>query len=153
MNKTKLHITVFEHEKLLVGKGDKNISDDQLKALQRYYGNGIPFFKLINNGVQFNEHVGVIQVGNTLIEVLPKADNNPHSEIDEKKWRDILIDMLRAVGGFDVKQTSSSNLKIKPNTILDLYFELFVKEVEYLVHSGLVKQYRKKRSQCYSIER
>jgi len=152
LNKTKLHITVFEHEKLLVGKGDKNISDDQLKALQRYYGNGIPFFKLINNGVQFNEHVGVIQVGNTLIEVLPKADNNPHSEIDEKKWRDILIDMLRAVGGFDVKQTSSSNLKIKPNTILDLYFELFVKEVEYLVHSGLVKQYRKKEANVTALK-
>lgn len=140
MSNDKLHITVFEHEKLLVGKG---FSHEQFKALQKYYGNGVPFFKLIFNGVQFNEHVGVIQVGNTLIEVLPKADKNPHTDNENKKWRDILINMLRAVGGFDIKQTSSSNLKIKPNTILDLYFELFVKEVEYLVHSGLIKQYRK----------
>lgn len=141
MSKDKLHITVFEYEKLLVGKG---INPDQFKALQRYYGSGVPFFKLIYNGVEFNEHVGVIQVGDTLIEVLPKADKNPHSKSEDKKWRDILINMLRAVGGFDIKQTSSSNLKIKPNTILDLYFELFVREVEYLIHSGLIKQYRKK---------
>lgn len=152
MSKEKLHITVFEYEKLFVGKGEKNISDDQFKALQRYYGNGVPFFKLIYNGVEFNEHVGVIQVGDTLIEVLPKADKNLHSKIEDKKWRDILINMLRAVGGFDIKQTSSSNLKIKPNTILDLYFELFVKEVEYLVHSGLVKQYRKKEANVTALK-
>lgn len=149
MNKEKSHITVFEHEKLLVGKG---ITADQFIALQRYYGNGVPFFKLIYNGVEFNEHVGVIQVGTTLIEVLPKADKNPHSSNEDKKWRDILINMLRAVGGFDIKQTSSSNLKIKPNTVLDLYFEMFVKEIEYLVHSGLVKQYRKKEANVTALK-
>ncbi|MEG0529472.1 MAG: hypothetical protein RR578_03975, partial [Bacilli bacterium] len=26
-----------------------------------YHGNQTPFFKLIRNGVQFNEHVGIIQ--------------------------------------------------------------------------------------------
>ncbi len=144
-----MHITVFEYEKLLVGK---RLSPEQYLALQKYYGIGVPFFKLIHNGVQFNEHVGVIQVGKTLIEVLPKADKNLHSDVEDKKWRDILINMLRAVGGFDIKQTSSSNLKIKPNTVLDLYFEMFVKEVEYLIHSGLVKQYRKKTANVKALK-
>ena len=152
MTNNKFHITVFEHEKLLVGKGDKSISDEQFEALQKYHGNGVPFFNLIYNGVKFNKHVGVIQVGKTLIEVLPKADKNPQSEAIENKWRDILIDMLRAVGGFDVKQTSSSNLKLKPNTILDLYFELFINEVEYLLHTGLVKQYRKKEANVTALK-
>ena len=143
MEKIRKHITVFEHQSIRVNQIIEGIAFDQHKliAFQEYYGqNGVPFYSLIHNGIQFNEYVGVIQVGNTLIEVLPKADKN---ENDETKWRNILIGMLRAVGSFDIKTTSNSNLKIKPNTILDLYFELFIKEVEYLYHSGLVKKYRK----------
>jgi 5-methylcytosine-specific restriction enzyme subunit McrC len=137
-------ITVFEHEVIRFDKGEKRITEDQFLALQKYYGDkGVPYFKLVCNGVQFNEYVGVIQIGNTLIEVLPKADNLADSVSVEKKWRNILIGMLRTVGSFDIKATSYSNLKIRPNTILDLYFELFISEVEYLVHNGLLKQYRK----------
>lgn len=143
MSKKTENIVVFEHEILRFDRGEKKITRDQFEALERYYGNGVPFYKLVYNGVQFNEHVGVLQVGNTLIEVLPKADRNPHSENEEKKWRDLLIGMLQVVGSFDIKSTSSSNLKIKTNTILDLYFELYLKELEYLLHTGLIKKYRK----------
>lgn len=152
MSKTKENIVVFEHEILRFDRGEKKITKEQFEALERYYGNGVPFYSLVYNGIQFNEHVGVIQVGNTLIEVLPKADKTPHSETEDKKWRDLLIGMLRAVGSFDIKSTSSSNLKIKPNTILDLYFELFIKEVEYLLHNGLVKKYRKKEGNVTALK-
>ncbi len=140
MVKQRHHITVFEHEVLRVGNGVGNLSQEQFNSLERYHGNGVPYFKLIYNGIKFNEHVGVIQVGNTLIEILPKADKHK----DEIKWRYLLIGMLKVVGSFDIKSTSSSNLKIKPNTILELYFELFIKELEYLLHNGLVKKYRQK---------
>jgi 5-methylcytosine-specific restriction enzyme subunit McrC len=134
-------ITVFEHQILRTDRGEKCLTEDQLKALQSYYGNGVPYFSLVHHGVQFNEYVGVLQIGKTLIEVLPKADKF----VGEKDtWRTMLIDMLRTVNGFEIKATSNANLKTKPNTVLDLYFELFVKEVEYLLHSGLVKKYRKK---------
>ena len=152
MNNEHKHIVVFEHEVLRFDIGEKRISEDQFKALQRYYGSGVPFFKLIYNGIQFNEHVGVIQIGKTLIEVLPKADKNSNSISEENKWRNILIGMMRSVGGFNIKSTSSSHLKIKPNTILDLYFELFIKEVEYLLHSGLVKKYRKKEGNVSALK-
>lgn len=152
MGKIKENIVVFEHEILRFDRGEKKITKDQFEALERYYGNGKPFYKLVYNGVQFNEHVGVIQIGNTLIEVLPKADKTPHSKTKDKKWRDLLIGMLQAVGSFSIKSTSSSNLKIKPNTILDLYFELFIKEVEYLLHNGLVKKYRKKEGNVTALK-
>jgi 5-methylcytosine-specific restriction enzyme subunit McrC len=148
----KENIVVFEHEILRFDRGEKKITKDQFEALERYYGNGVPFYKLVYNGVQFNEHVGVLQVGNTLIEVLPKADRNPHSEKEDKKWRDLLIGMLQVVGSFDIKSTSSSNLKIKTNTILDLYFEMYVKEIEYLLHTGLIKKYRKKEGNVTALK-
>jgi 5-methylcytosine-specific restriction enzyme subunit McrC len=147
------HITVFEHETVRFDKGDKKITEDQFDALRLYFGEkGLPYYTLCYNGVTFNEHVGVIQVGKTLIEILPKADKVSASKKEESKWRDILIDMLRAVGSFDIKAPSHGNLKIKPNTILDLYFELFIKEVEYLLHNGLVKQYRKKEANVTALK-
>lgn len=145
MNKQN-HITVFEHEKLFFDL--KNEKEKQLhNTLEIYHGSQTPFFKLIRNGVQFNEHVGVIQIGKTTIEVLPKAD-----KLGEDKWRDLLIGMIKTVWGFDVKSTGSSSLKLKSNSILELYFELFIGEVEYLLHRGLIKRYRKNEGNQTSLK-
>lgn len=146
------HITVFEHQTLRVGSGTKALSEDQLKALQQYYGGGSPFFSLCHKGVKFNEHVGVIQIGKTVIEVLPKADSDAGSESEETKWRNILIGMLKAVGSFNIRTTSESHLKTRSNTILDLYIEMFIKELEYLMHIGLVKKYRRTEGNCNALK-
>lgn len=140
MDKVFPHINVFEHESLRTDRGEQRITSSQLKALQLYYGeNGVPYYSLIHNGVRFCEYIGVIQVGSTVIEVLPKADKSN----DTERWRNVLISMLHAVGTFDIHVPSSSHLRMRSNSILDLYFELYVKEVEYLLHRGLIKKYRK----------
>src|SRR5688572_24065457 len=93
-------ITVFEHESLRTDSGEKRISYTQLEALQKFYGEkGVPYYSLIHHGVKFNEYVGVIQIGNQVIEVLPKADKFR----DETLWRQVLIGMLRASGMFNIK--------------------------------------------------
>ena len=143
MNTYRHHSTVFEHERIKLGQEINGCMFDEPKlfVLQNYYGDkGVPYYSLIHKGVQLNEYVGVIQVGNLLIEVLPKADKSEHTV---GYWRNMLINMMRAVGSFDIRVTSSSHLKIKPNTVLDLYIEMFINEVEYLLHTGLIKQYRK----------
>ncbi len=149
MIQKKSSIVVFEHDSLRIGEGGKSLSKDQLKALQIFYGEkGVPYFSLIHNGVKFNEHVGVIQVGNSIIEILPKADKGN----DANMWRKILIGMLHASGMFNIKAPSSADLKVKSNSILDLYFELFINEVEYLLHHGLSKKYRKTEGNCTSLK-
>lgn len=132
-------IIVFEHQSLYVHKGENRLLPGQLKALQLFYKEkGFPFYSLVHNGVKFCEYVGVIQVGNIIIEVLPKADTRGKDE-----WRKLLIDMLRKAGIFDMAAPTSSTLKTKPNSILDLYFELFIQQAENILHKGLVKRYRK----------
>lgn len=134
------NITVFEHESIRIDRGEKRLSQKQLEALQQFYGEkGVPYFSLIHHGVKFNEFVGVLQVGKTIIEVLPKADKKG----DTETWRDVLISMLHAVGIFEIYAPSSSDLRLRTNSILDLYFELYIKELEYLLHRGLIKKYRK----------
>jgi len=140
LNKEQSNITVFEHESLRTNRGEKRLTIRQLDALQLFFGeSGVPYYSLIHQGVRFNEYVGVIQVGKTVIEVLPKADKSN----DTETWRNMLISMLHAVGIFNIHAPSSSVLKLRINSILDLYFELFIKEVEYLFRRGLVKKYRK----------
>ena len=131
--KTRRVITVFEHQTIQLGQVIDNVifDENQLNALQKYYGkNGVPFFTLIHKGIRFNQHVGVIQVGNTVYEILPKADVAIRKLDEKSQWRHILIDMLFSVGLLDIKATSSSLLKLKSNSILDLYFELFVKHIQ-----------------------
>lgn len=147
MSSKNKHITVFEHQTVKLNQIIDGVEFDckTLQALQSYYGEkGVPYFSLIHKGIKFNEYVGVIQIGKTTIEVLPKADISQNGINEKRMWRNILIDMLFAVGLFDIHAPSSSSLKINHNSILELYFEIFVQEVEYLLHNGLVKQYRKK---------
>lgn len=150
------HISVFEHQTIVLNqKFEDGVVFDQSKldAFVHFFGKGVPYYSLIRNGIQFNEYVGAIQIGNTLISVLPKADKRQkEDDAEKKKWNQTLIDMLRAVHGFNVKAPSSSQLKIKNNSVLDLYFELFVIETEYLLHRGLVKKYRKTEGNLNSLK-
>ena len=117
--KDKNIFTVFEHQAVWTDRGDNKLTPKELKALQNFYKEkDFPYYTLIYNGVRFCEYVGVIQVGNLKIEVLPKADNN-----GEDHWRNLLINMLKAVGLFKVNAPTNSNLGLKSNSILDLYFE------------------------------
>lgn len=140
------HITVFEHQSIKLNQTINGVKFNikLLNELQSYYGNtGVPYFSLIHNGVKFNEYVGVIQIGKTVIEVLPKLDNTQNKKNENWKWRDLLINMLFFIGIFKIHAPSISSLKLRHNYILDLYFEIFIKEVEFLIHKGLIKQYRK----------
>ena len=141
---TNKHITVFEHQSIKIGNtyGTTEFTSSHKKALEQFYGTkGVPYFSLINKGVKFNKFVGVIKVGLLTIEILPKADKDDKD--NEKLWRDTLIGMLRSVNLFNIHAPSSSSLNLKANSILDLYFEIFIKEVEYLFNKGLIKKYRK----------
>lgn len=144
------HLTVFEHEKVRLGQHPV-FTDKHLHKLQVYHGDaGVPYFSLMKDGVKFKNWVGVLMVGNLMIEVLPKADkpnaatgNASSGRMSEQlHWRTLLIGMLRAVESFDVHAPSSANLQVQAHTILDLYIDRFLHATETLIHQGLSRQYR-----------
>jgi len=87
-------------------------------------------------------------VGKTTIEILPKADK----DLETKDWRKVLIGMLHAVGLFDIHAPSLTSLDLRANSILELYFELFVCELEFLLRGGLIKKYRKTSGNLNSLK-
>lgn len=144
-------IQVFEHEKLTI---HPNQWGDQLTMpeLEKLYAfndkNDNIYFTGIRDGVKFKNYVGVIQIGGLTLEILPKADKQTsltsegHKK-EAKKWHNALLRMLAVCRHIRVDAVSEASLEKRHHSILDLYFELFLDEVENLLHRGLIKKYRK----------
>ena len=98
------------------------------------------FFSVGNKKFFFNQYVGVIQVGNLIIEILPKADRD--NTEDENKWHDALVHMLKVCKLIKLDSLTSAHLRTRSASLIDLYFETFINEVSLLLHRGLVKKYR-----------
>lgn len=116
----------------------------------------IEYFRILNQGIQFTNYVGVIQAGNLTIEILPKTDRNRTSaenrtedklrtnDAEERQsWHNVLLQMLKECRLLRVNHVDYASLNLKSNSILEIYIELFLSEAEKLLHEGLTKRYRK----------
>ena len=135
-------IQVFEHQKLRVGKFCEKVefTQNHFDALVRYNEqHDNRYFTPIHRGIKFSQYVGVIQVGQLTVEILPKADN---VEGNYDKWHTGLIEMLKACRYLKLEGSTNANLKLQHASLLDLYIYTFLSEVEILLHKGLSKKYR-----------
>lgn len=136
----KKFIQVFEHQKLRFDESGifrKHHFDAMVKFNELHQNK---YFTIIHQGIRFGNYVGVIQVGGLTIEILPKADNNDHA--DKKLWQSVLLNMLNVCKKIQVESISETELKKRYNSILDVYFELYLNEIDRLVKKGLIKKYR-----------
>jgi 5-methylcytosine-specific restriction enzyme subunit McrC len=133
-------IQVFEHATLPVGG---QFTAAHFKDLVKYNDrHGNRFFAVGMERIHFRNYVGVIQVGSLTIEILPKADKAPDSPFQKQKWQGALLEMLRQSGFIRVASMSDARLRLRSSSLLDIYFESFLAEVNELVHHGLVRKYR-----------
>lgn len=155
MKSRRAAIKVFEYEKLTLSKDDKGrfLMASELEKLYDFNDrNGHKYFTGVRGGVKFKNYVGVIQIGGLTIEILPKTDREKSSDQDFENWHGALLNMLRVCRFMNVTSVSEASLKRKYNSILDLYFELFLDEVEKLVHQGLIKNYRNNTSNVQALK-
>ncbi|MFD2143974.1 McrC family protein [Mucilaginibacter antarcticus] len=103
--------------------------------------------------------MGVVKVLDLTIEILPKADNQRLNLDDfeatkqqETKWQSILIDMLKVCHLINTPSISDAHLKTRSNSILDLYIERFINEINALIRQGLIKKYRKVEDNCHALK-
>ncbi|UKT65221.1 McrC family protein [Pedobacter mucosus] len=158
-------IKVFEHqtikagEELMFYKGTERkfekLDEKYINALWKMYDEKKrPFFTPTRGGIKFCEWVGVIKVLDLTLEILPKADKilNFNDENEHNKWQNILVDMLRVCRSLDTPSVSDASLKLKSNAILDLYIERFINEVNFLLHAGFIKKYRKEETNSTALK-
>jgi 5-methylcytosine-specific restriction enzyme subunit McrC len=145
--KFKPSIIKFEHDKLIVG--EKGFEQRHLnKLLQLNDKNGSIYFEGINKGIKFKQYVGVIQVDDLLIEILPKTDKFNTDD----NWRSLLLKMLKTCK--KLKATSNGNAFVNKQNInlLELYFSLYLSELNQLARQGLIKKYKLEESNQNSLK-
>ena len=140
----KKFIQVFEHQKLKYDKSEdfQKCHFDAMVKFNDLHQN--KYFTVIDKGILFKSYVGVIQVGGLTIEILPKADKK--ADADKNLWQSVLLNMLKVCKRIRVESVSETQLKKRHHSILDVYFEIYLTEIERLVNKGLIKRYQKNQS-------
>ncbi|HSU54152.1 MAG TPA: restriction endonuclease, partial [Candidatus Dormibacteraeota bacterium] len=140
---------VFEHCSLAVG--EQGLTPSRFDALVRYNErHGCTLFSVGHRRLHFGSFVGVIQVGQLAIEILPKTERA--ATADKSKWRNALLHMLRRSGLLEVESAPDADLRLRRSPLLDIYLHSFLTEVERLCHAGLVKRYRITEDNLYKLK-
>ncbi|WP_255444083.1 McrC family protein [Robiginitalea sp. SC105] len=98
------------------------------------------YFEPIAKGLKFKQYVGVIQVDGLSIEIHPKADKND----PDRKWKGVLLKMLQSCGKLKAQSAGPAHVNKQHLNLLEVYFEMFLGELEDLIRKGFVKKYRKR---------
>ena len=145
-------LRVFEHDPVLFDEVVLTIPKGERFAFPLNYRERVNrfhtaskgrYYDLINNGIKFRQYVGVIQIKDLTIEILPKVDRNNGQRESKSHWHNILIEMLQECKLLKPRAEQKANLQLRQHSILDLYLSVFVGELEFLLRAGLVKKYRK----------
>lgn len=138
----------FEHDLIEIGQDGFGMKHFEALTLwnQRHKNR---FFEIEHRRLRCKQFVGVVQVGDVVIEILPKADRD-----DDKhgRWHTALLTMLRMAHGLRLHATDEADLALRRTNLMDLFLDAFVHEVRGLVHAGLVKKYHPKRSNLYALK-
>ena len=106
------------------------------------------YFDVLHNGLKFKQYVGVLQVDGLLVHIHPKADKDD----EDSRWKGVLLQMLKACGKVKAQTAGNARLKKQNISLLEVYFEYYLKEMEGLIHAGLVKKYRKETSNVKALK-
>ena len=152
MTKSRQRISVFEYQTLYHGKVYDGVlfkerHFNSLAKLNDLHEN--KYFTLVHKGIKFSNYVGVVQVDNLTIEILPKIDR---AEQNAELWQGVLIDMLRATKRLQVNDVGNANVSKQNIHLLDIYFNWFLIEVQALIRQGLIKKYYKRSANVKALK-
>ena len=134
-------IQVLEHQRLSIDSlgSDNCLSRASAKALEKLEKR-LPkgFISWGRDCVKFSQHCGVLALGDTTIEVLPKVHG---SENDPGSSRRILIKMLYAAKRLKTPPSGSASIGLQKNHLLDVFINHFCEELFSQLREGMIRSY------------
>lgn len=143
-------LQVFEHATIRVGEpvptvggGARALGAVEHAALAGFADRTRDrYFVCGRRTVRFGSYVGLVQVGELAIEVLPKVDRHGYEHGGELRWHAALVRMLRQVGDLGLESADEAELRTHPGRLFELFVRHFLDACERLLREGLAKSYR-----------
>ena len=114
--------------KKIYSKLKKYIYDNNLE--DRY-----EFFKITKDSIVPQNFVGTIPLNDIQIEILPKIPLVENNIVAEKIR---FLEILQNISYFKEKFFNNSKIAITDTSILEIFINLFIKEVEEIIEKGLL---------------
>ena len=141
-------LTVKEYDQLTT---DLGLNDRELRDLKQFaidnqrdkQGNHRPVLQLLNsNDLRAQNYVGIITTRKgTVLEILPKIDLS--GDEDNKRTKEIFLNMLRTWRGLSEAQFSQSNIRaLSRFNMLEAFIRLFLDNLVALTQRGIARHYQ-----------
>jgi len=118
---------------------------DELEDMGSSHGIGQLLRHVSRSEVQFRQYVGLVRLGGRDIEVLPKIESlsgSPDSPDNQASIRWNLLRMLLVAYDLKVHLPSEAMSQTLETTWLDVFMQVFCRELMEQVRGGLTKRYR-----------
>ena len=89
--------------------------------------------------IRFLNVVGVVQVGDVTLEILPKVQKGQPADTTSRRY---LLNMLRLSGVLPLTSDSVASLSTETVTLIDIVLRLFAVETRHQLKAGRVHQYQ-----------
>lgn len=136
-------LNVLEHQRLPIvrsrGAHETALTEAEAAVLERLLPKlprGVCRWE--HQSVRFSQHCGVICLGRTVIEVLPKIAGR---ELDAGSCRDVLMGMLSESKLIEPATSGKGPMRLQRAVLLDAFVLAFCRELEAQVAQGLLRRY------------
>lgn len=136
-------ISIREYDRLYI-RSERDLSHNTISSADAAYLQNVvidssPVFSFGNRCLIAQQYVGVIELPDFTIEILPKI----YGEVDTDKLRDVLIRMLIVAHQINSIRQFKASVEIRDNSLLEVIVQSFLHELQIYVDSGLQHEYRK----------
>ncbi len=136
-------ISIREYDKLRI-RAERDlvhntISTSDATYLQTVILDSNPVFSHGNRCLIAQQYVGVIELPDFTIEILPKI----YGEVDNDKLRDVLVRMLLVAHQTTSLRRFKASVATKKNSLAEVVIQSFLVELKSYVDSGLQHEYKK----------